>query len=229
MADWIPIGGKLYRWDQINDPLSRRELTPLIEREIAHAKADPIWAEKMGYKPEHIRAAIRYTTGEFDGMSPEATNKTVLGSAYTPPLSSQLSGRELAKEVSKLAGSQDYKIALERKRAKREMTTGQQAAFTRMEQLEALTAAEARKERPPLPGKYKAEQPYVSTRIREISKLPPHEQVHAAREYRAELKRHPGFLDEHHPEHKQILAEHHRTYEAETFEDGTPVPPDESE
>jgi len=74
-----------------------------------------------------------------------------------------------------------------------------------------------------LQGTYKAEHTHVSTRIRDISKLPPHEQVHAAREYRAELKRRPAFPDQHDPEHKQIRRELSHTYKSEMYEDGTPV------
>ena len=61
-----------------------------------------------------------------------------------------------------------------------------------------------------------------------IAKLPPFEQANAARGYRAELRRHPAFLDERHAEHKQILEEVHRTYGAEFYKDNTPVLPDEN-
>jgi len=164
---------------------------------------------------------------EVASSAPASTTGTSLTSTMKPS-APQLSGSELAKAVSAHANTQDYKIALERKRSNRDMTSAQRAALTKMGQLEALTNAEARAEKPPLPGTYKSQKTYVSSRIQGIAKLPPFEQVNAAREYRAELRRHPAFLDERHAEHKQILEEVRRTYGAEFYKDNTPVLPDEN-
>ena len=226
--DEIPIEGRLYRWDQINDALSRRDLRPAIERTIARAKADPEWAKAQGYTPQHIRAAILYLGGEFDGMSAEETNKAFLGSDYAPPASSQLAGRELVREVGKLQVDPTHRIAKERKAAGRELTGAQKSALEKMGRLENAMADEAQAEKPPLPGRYPTQRTYYSERLRAIAEMPVEQQIHAAREYRAELERHPGFLDEHHPEHKQILSEHHMTYKAEEYEGGGMVMPDET-
>jgi len=227
MSKSIRIGNRDYTWNDLRNESVRRELLPEIEKMIASYKADPKPWQAAGWTDQDLRFAIRFTTGQFDGYTEEQMGKTVLGSAYQPA-STQLSGRELAREVGKLQGDTTYRIAKERKAAGRELSPAQNAALQKMAELEALTDAEARREKPPLPGRYPTEQSFVSTRIQEIAKLPPFEQVNAAREYRAELKRHPVYLDERHPEHKHILEEHHMTYASEEYEGGGAVMPEDS-
>jgi len=154
--------------------------------------------------------------------------KTVLGSAYQPA-TTQLSGRELAKAVSNQAADQTYKIALERKWANRELSTSQKAALTKMAELEALTDAEARRERPPLPGRYPTEQRYTPASIIELGKLPFAEAAHRAREMRAAMRNDPksAYNNPQDPAHKQAVHEMNLLYGAERYEDGTPVLPDE--
>jgi len=226
MSKSIRIGNRDFIWNDLRNESVRRELLPEIERMIASYKADPKPWRDAGWTDQDLHFAIKYTTGMYTNFTEDQMGRTVLGSAYQPAATPQLSGRELVREIGKLQADQTYRIAKERKAARKELTSAQQAALTKMEQLDALTDAEARKERPPLPGTYRSNQPYVSSRLMGISKLPPHEQLNAAREYRAELKRHPAFLDERHPEHKHVLEEHHNTYGAERFEDGTAVLPE---
>jgi len=57
--------------------------------------------------------------------------------------------------------------------------------------LEALTGAEKRAEKPPLPATYKANQTYTPGRNIELGKLPPAEAAHRAREMRAEMRNDP--------------------------------------
>jgi hypothetical protein len=97
-----------------------------------------------------VDSKLSVTADEVSDSAPPGTG-TSLTSTMNPSVP-QLSGIELAKAVSAHANTQDYKIALERKRSNRDMTSAQRAALTKMEQLEAMTAAEARAEKPPLPG-----------------------------------------------------------------------------
>jgi len=121
MSKSIRIGNRDYTWNDLRNESVRRELLPELERMIASYKADPKPWQAAGWTDQDLHFAIKYTTGMFDNFSEEQMGKTVLGSAYQSA-TTQLSGRELAKEVSKLADSQDYKVGEERRRSKQEQT-----------------------------------------------------------------------------------------------------------
>jgi hypothetical protein len=171
-------------------------------------------------KPTQQERRIEVAKKEVSTTSTSLTSTMKPGKAIDP--------KTAYKELAQIAGSREGSIALQKKRTGQTLTAGEARIVARHDALLAANAAQARAERPPLPGSYKSEKTYVSTRIQEIAKLPPFEQANAARGYRAELRRHPAFLDERHAEHKQILEEVHRTYGAEFYKDNTPVLPDEN-
>jgi hypothetical protein len=222
----IRIGDRNYTWQELSNPSVRRAILPQVEQMIREMKHNPDAYYKMGWTKEDLSYAIRWTVGEFDGYSEEAMTKLTGG--LQPAATATLSGRELAKEIGRLANTPEYKMGSQKRATGQELTAAQKAAVDKMDQLEALTDTEARAERPPLPGKYKTEKPYVSTRIQEIAKLPPAEQVNAAREYRAQLKADPAYLNERDVNHRHVVEEVHRTYLAESYTDQTPVLPDDA-
>jgi hypothetical protein len=149
------------------------------------------------------------------GNSP-APSSSVTSSLKPTTATPQLSGRELAREVGKLADSRDYKVGLERKRAHQELTSSQQAALVKMGQLEALSAAEARAEKPPLPGKYSTQPEFASRRIRELVANPDgFARINDAREYIAEIRATKGHaaFDEQAVNHKHAREELRQLYE----------------
>ena len=91
--------------------------------------------------------------------------------------------------------------------------------------LEALTGAEKRAEKPPLPATYKANQTYTPGRNIELGKLPPAEAAHRAREMRAEMRNDPrsAYNNPQDPAHKQTVHEMNLLYGAERYDDGSPV------
>src|ERR1700730_124338 len=63
MMKSIEIGGRIYRWSELNQPAVRRQLLPQVEKMIAEFKRDPARLTALGFSEADVKAAITWTTG----------------------------------------------------------------------------------------------------------------------------------------------------------------------
>jgi hypothetical protein len=229
----ITIGGQPYTWEQLSRPDVRRALLPMVEAMIAQAKADPA---AFGYTAADVQAAVRYTTGEFDNLSEDRMREifpaqeeaevttTTNPMTSTPPIN----GATAFREVAKIAGSPEGRIALQRRANGQPLDAAQTALIQRHDAFLAANNAQALREHPPTGGTMKATTKYIPTAIRELAKLPPVEQAHAVRERLAALRNDPRWTDTNHREHAQANYEMELLYQGQYHEGGNePVLSDE--
>src|ERR1700730_6455743 len=222
----ITIGGRAYSWQELSQPEVRRQLLPMVEAMIAQAKADPA---AFGYTAADVQAAVRYTTGEFDNLSEdrmreifpaqeeaEVTTTLINPMTSTPPID----GATAFREVAKIVGSPEGRIALQRRANGQPLDAAQTALIQRHDAFLAANNAQALREHPPTGGMMGRADKYIPTAVRELAKLPPLEQAHAAREMAAALRKDERWTNPNHPEHAQSVHEMKLLYDAQYMEGG---------
>jgi hypothetical protein len=239
----IEIGGQQYTWAQLSQPEIRRQLLPQVEKLISEFKRDPARLAARGFTEADRKAAIAWTTGQYDNYS-EGQLHTALGPLMMAEAQAldaatgdnmatnapEIDGKTAFREVVKIASSQEGKIALRRRANGQSLDAAQAALIRRHDDLEAANNAQARSERRVIGGVSKATTTYVPSAIRELAKLPPVEQAHRSRELIAGIrnnKDHPFNLPAH-LGHKQAVAEMRMLYDGQYMADtGEPVITDE--
>lgn len=131
--------------------------------------------------------------------------------------------------IAQIAGSDEGRVALQRKRTGQSLTPRQQDLIDEHDYLMEENGRTARAERPLAhrigPSRYGESLTHVPAEVLRISRLPPFEQQQAAREMRTKImndRNHPYF-NPNHAEHKQALKTMELLYQAEITEDGSPV------
>lgn len=221
MMKSIEIGGRIYRWSELNQPAVRRQLLPQVEKMIAEFKRDPARLTALGFTEADRQAAIAWTTGQFDGFSEEelyaalpapaevAEGEKDVATTLTKPLTpaAPVDGRTAFRELGELMTKPEMRIALQRSRTGQPLDGAQAALVARHDELLAANNAQARLERPPS----SAPPPmgvYLGKDVLEFSKNPSQtERRHLAAEHIAKVKAdnaHP-YWNAGSPEHKAAV------------------------
>jgi hypothetical protein len=197
MMKSIKIGGRFYTWRQLSDPAIRREILPQVEALIAQVKRDPA---AFGYTAEDVKAAVAWTTGQYDGMEEHEMAK--LTGAFQP-------GAAAApyQQLAELMSKPEMRVALQRSRTGQPLDATQQKLVARHDELMLLNSQQARSERPYSGGKLGPTTKYIPSAIRDLAKLPDVERANRSREMIAALRKDERWARESHPEHAQALYE----------------------